>query len=110
MAYECGLLDPILLEEKLDVPGQRGIVVPWIVGRVSMVSGVDRVDWAVQLAGEDSAWCVSGCSQAAGFRGMGSYLLMLLLFFLLPKRPWMKTIAGAFCATPEEALGGRCRS
>ena len=40
---------------------------------------------------------------------MGAYLLMLLLFFLLPNKPCMKMIGGAF-GLVFESLGGSWRS
>ena len=76
-----------------------------------MVSEVKGVDWTVQGAGEDPivegrlVWSGSG-------KGMGprAYLLMLRLFFLLPNRPWMKIIGGAFRDVVVVEGGGSWRS
>lgn len=53
VADQRAVFDVLLLQEALDVFGERGVVMAGVVRRVAVVSQVDRIDGTVQLAGKD---------------------------------------------------------
>lgn len=109
MPDDCAVLEFVLLYEVVDVGGEVRIVVDRVVGRVAMVAEVlgllfhvfwgqrrknapyDGVDWAAEVACEDSGESVSCCCLTVELK-CATDLLIPLLFFLFPKRPCKKII------------------
>lgn len=117
----------MLVDEAFHVFGERIVVVSWVVRRVSMVTEIlenqlsldynctscrsahYRVYGPIEVARKSSERWVSVASGQRKYHAREPYLLMLLLFFLEPKRPWAKII-GALIPTGSFPLGGSCRS
>lgn len=117
MADENGISQAVLVNEVLHVKGELGVVMLWMMEGVSMVTkilltvrvkGAQRlvkkrmsrsmtyhsVDWRPQISGQHPTGYQQWHSGEQTMVKGRTDLLMLLLFFLLPKRPCMKTMGG----------------
>jgi hypothetical protein len=91
------VFEVVFLEEGLYILGKCGVGMCLIVGRFSMVAEVEGVNGAGEGAGKGAV--DPSVRQLLHDGGLGvedAYLLTLLLFFLLPKRPWRIMIGAPF--------------
>ena len=108
MAYECSILQLVLLEEGFCVFCEGGVVVDLIVGGFAMISRVDGVYGTL----EDACECARiSCQSQSSYDNSREipYFPTPWLFLLLPNKPCTITIGSPF-ALPESSWSRYARS